>query len=270
MNDDFLSNKVQLLLPLALAQRYGALPEQLEDAKGNTGLTKLKINVEIQMSGRILSVTSPSHEQDLHLKPYPTHYGRPSRRRVTAKLRSTTYLDRDFELVIGANELERSRCFAEKDPRLPGTIALQLMMIPHFDLPPIPEQEYLFLIDRSGSMSGKRIEIARQSVMLLLRCLPSHNTVFNIFHFSNDYAHLWPQSRACNDSNVREAVSPGFIPPICWYLYLCLIIIDRLCKWAACRWWDRTWRCHESISGLSPNIHAYGCICLDRWGGLRG
>lgn len=219
MNDDFLSNKVQLLLPLALAQRYGTLPEQLKDAKGNTGLIDLRIKVEIQMSGRIVSVTSPSHEQGLRVKEYTTHYGRPSRRRVTAKLRSTTYLDRDFELVIEANELERSRCFVEQDPRLPGTIALQLMMIPHFDLPRIPEQEYLFLIDKSGSMAGERIEIARQSVILLLQCLPPDNTVFNIFQFSTDYAHLWPQSKVYDDSNKQEAVGPGLIPSNCRYLY---------------------------------------------------
>lgn len=212
MNDDFLSNKVQLLLPLALAQRYGTLPEQLEDANGNTGLIELKIKVEIQMSGQILSVTSPSHGQGLRFKEYKTHYGRPSRRRVTAKFRSTTYLDRDFELVIGANELERSRCFVERDSRLPGTIALQLMMIPHFDLPPIPKQEYLFLIDRSSSMTGERIEIARQSVILLLRCLPSRNTAFNVSHFSTDHGHLWPQSREYNGSNIQVAVGPGFIP----------------------------------------------------------
>ena len=47
MNHDFLSNKVQLLLPLALGQRYGTLPEQLEDASGNTGRVKLMIEVEI-------------------------------------------------------------------------------------------------------------------------------------------------------------------------------------------------------------------------------
>lgn len=212
MNYDFLSNRVQLLLPLALGRRYGALPEQFEDATGNTGLIRLEISVEVQMSGRILSVTSPSHERDLRLERYTTHYGRPSRRRITAKLRSTTYLDRDFELVIGASELERSRCFAEKDPRLSGTIALQLVMIPHFDLPLIPEQEYLFLIDRSRSMRGRRIEVARQSVTLLLRCLPGRNTVFNIFQFSTDHARLWSRSKTYDESNLRQAVGPRSYP----------------------------------------------------------
>jgi uncharacterized protein with von Willebrand factor type A (vWA) domain len=118
-------------------------------------------------------------------------------------------LDRDFELVIQANELERSRCFAEKDPRLPGTVALQLMVIPHFQLPPIPKQEYLFLIDRSGSMSGGRLDMAKQCVSLLLRCLPDGNTVFNIFDFDHTHAKLWPQSRPYDNNNVREAVGVG-------------------------------------------------------------
>lgn len=211
MNYDFLSDKVQLLLPLALCQRYGAPPEQLEEANSNTGRIKLRITVEIQMSGRILSVTSPSH-QSLFLEDYTTHYGRPSRRRITAKLFSKSYLDRDFELVIRASELERSRCFAEQDPRLPGTIALQLMLIPHFELPPVPEQEYLFLIDRSGSMASGSIEMARQCVVLLLRCLPDQNTVFNIFDFATDYKQLWPQSRGYDNRSVQEAVSLGLGP----------------------------------------------------------
>ena len=218
MNYDFLSNKVQLLLPLALGQRYGVLPELLEDAKGHLGRVKLKITVEIQMSGQILSVASPSHES-LFVEEYMTHYGRPSRRRVTAKLRSKTFLDRDFELVIQANELERSRCFVEKDPRLPGTIALQLMLIPNFNLPPVPEQEYLFLIDRSGSMHSGKIEMAQQCVSMLLRFLPEENTLFNIFDFADNHRQLWPRSRAYDTQSLQTAVSPGPNPLAHWRLY---------------------------------------------------
>lgn len=209
MNYDFLSNKVQLLLPLALGQRYGALPQQLEDATGHTGLVKLKITVEVQMSGMILSINSPSHQQGLILQEYTTHNGHLSRRKMTAKFYSTTFLDKDFEFVVQANKLDRSRCLAEKHPRHPGTIALQLMLIPHFKLPPIQEQEYLFLIDRSGSMSGGRLEMAKQCVTLLLRCLPNQHTVFNIFDFESGYRQLWQRSRPYQDQTLREAVCLG-------------------------------------------------------------
>lgn len=240
MNYDFLSDKVQLLLPLALGQRYGALPEQLREASGNTRRIKLRITVEIQMSGRILSVTSPSH-QSLFLEEYITHYGRPSSRRTTAKLISKSYLDRDFELVIQASELERSRCFVEDDPRLPGTIALQLMLIPHFELPPVPEQEYLFLIDRSGSMAGSGgIQTAQQCVTLLLHCLPHENTFFNIFDFADSCKRLWPQSRVYDDRNMQEAVGIGLNPLIHWYPYSHSALVDQLYLWDICQWRNRT------------------------------
>lgn len=206
MNSDFLSNKVQLLLPLALGQRYGTPPPQLADAAGHVNPVRLKISVDIQMSGIIESITSPSHEQDINLDEYVTHAGRFSQRRGSAKLTSTTFLDRDFELVIQAKGLDRSRCFAEKDPRFPGTIALQLMLIPKFELSPIPEQEYLFLIDRSGSMSGKRLDMAKECVTLLLKLLPEKRTLFNIFDFESNYRRLWPQSRPYDDQTLQEAV----------------------------------------------------------------
>ena len=206
MNYDFLSNKVQLLLPLALGQRYGTPPKQLEDTAGHIGLVKLRITVEIQMSGVLLSINSPSHQEGIVLEEYMTHNGHPSRRRMTAKFYSTTFLDRDFELVVQASKLDHSRCFAEKDPRYPGTIALQLMLIPHFELPPIPEQEYLFLIDRSGSMSSGRLDMAKQCVTLLLRCLPNNRTVFNIFDFESNHRQLWQRSRPYDDQTLQEAV----------------------------------------------------------------
>lgn len=218
MNYDFLSNKVQLLIPLALGQRYGTVPQQLEDAAGHIDPVKLKITVEIQMSGTILSINSPSHQQGIVLEEYMTHKGHVSRRRMTAKFKSTTFLDRDFELVVQANGLDRSRCFAEKDPRHPGTIALQFMLIPHFELPPIPEQEYLFLIDKSGSMGSGRLDMAKQCVTLLLRCLPNKHTVFNIFDFANDHRQLWQQSRPYGDQTLREAVGLRSQPVVRWRL----------------------------------------------------
>ena len=214
MNYDFLSDKVQLLLPLALGQRYGTPPPQLADAAGHLSPVKLKIAVEVQMSGIIRSIDSPSH-QGIVLEEYVTHTGHISRRRMSAKFTSTTFLDRDFELVVQANELDRSRCFVEKDPRHPGTIALQLMLIPQFEPPPIPEQEYLFLIDRSGSMSGRRLDTAKECVTLLLRFLPSEHAVFNIFDFESNCRQLWQQGRPYGDLTLQEAVGLDWFVAVC-------------------------------------------------------
>lgn len=206
MNED-LSDKVRLQLPLSFAERYGPTPTEMVDAAipGSSEKVKVKITVEVQSTGALLSVISPTH--DIQLKRYNTHYGRPSRRRMIAKYRSESFLDRDFILVIRADGLDTPRCFAETDPR-GGTVALQLMLVPKFDLPPIPKQEYIFLVDRSGSMNhDQKIDVAKESLAMLIRCLPGNDTLFNVFSFGTGCSSLWPQSAPYNEQNLQHAVS---------------------------------------------------------------
>jgi hypothetical protein len=213
MNDD-MSDKVRLQLPLSLGQRYGPTPTGLVDAKITTEMIRVKITVKIQTSGPIISVISPSHR--IELDSYTTHLGRPSRRRSIAKFRSKTYLDRDFVLVIRADKLDAPRCFVERDTR-GGTIALQLTVIPKFDLPPVPRQEYLFLVDRSSSMFGDRISVAKESLAMLIHCLPSQNTLFNIFSFGYDCVQLWYNSVTYDELTLQQAVCTPPTDPDCRY-----------------------------------------------------
>lgn len=205
MNEE-LSDKMRFQLPMSLCESHGPIPEEPEDAKGSISeKTKVEMTVEVQTNGDILSVTSPSHE--IELKNYTTHYGRPSRRRMIAKLHSKDFLDRDFILIVQAEGLDNPRCFGERDIG-GGTTALQFTLIPKFDLPPVARQEYIFLVDRSGSMnSDQRMDVAKESLALLIRCLPSAETLFNIFSFGTGCSSLWKQSVPYNEQNLTHAVS---------------------------------------------------------------
>jgi uncharacterized protein with von Willebrand factor type A (vWA) domain len=50
--------------------------------------------------------------------------------------------------------------------------------------------EYLFLLDRSGSMGGTRIKNAQKALILFLKSLPI-NTYFNIIGFGTTFHKLF-------------------------------------------------------------------------------
>lgn len=209
--DEALTDQVRFQLPAALGQRYGSQPSGIDGAGAASSRTRLRITAHIQMSGRIRDVSSPTHSIG-PLIPYKTHVGRLSHRRTTAKFRLPTFLERDFVLIIKADGLDSPRCFAERDRRRgTDTIALQLTVVPTFNLPPIPAQEFIFIVDRSGSMSGSRIETAKRTLNMLLRMLPSALTIFNVFSFGSHADSLWPISQKYTQSCLEHSVSFAYL-----------------------------------------------------------
>ena len=203
--DDEVADQVRFQLPVALGLRYGTPPSGMVNAAGATPRTRLEITADIQMSGRIHDVSSPTHPIG-SLKPYKTHLGRTSHRRTTAKFRSREFLQDDFVLTIEADGLDAPRCFAERDLRGSDTTAMQLTIVPKFELPPIPEQEFLFIVDRSGSMSGQRIETAKRTLKMLLRMMPCSQTTFNIVSFGSEADSIWSNSVNYTPNSLDYAV----------------------------------------------------------------
>ncbi|KAK4699510.1 hypothetical protein P7C70_g6752, partial [Phenoliferia sp. Uapishka_3] len=83
-------------------------------------------------------------------------------------------------------------------------------MVPRFKLPDIPRQEFIFLVDRSGSMEGttSRIGLAKKALVVMLRSLPAVGTDFNIFSFGSSCSALWKSgSRPYNQVTLDKATS---------------------------------------------------------------
>ncbi|KAG6326760.1 hypothetical protein ID866_12329, partial [Astraeus odoratus] len=171
--------------------------------------TCMVIKVDIQTSEAIHAVRSPTHA--IKLLRYKTHGGRKSQRRMSALWESTTFLRRDFVLVVHAAGLDKPRCFAEvmdTRSRAGGTIGMQLTLVPSFEVPRIPSQEYIFVIDVSTSMTQDfRIETAKKTLSMLLRLMPSAQTMFNILSFSADVWPLWDSSHAFDHNSLRHAIT---------------------------------------------------------------
>ncbi|CAD8214183.1 unnamed protein product [Paramecium octaurelia] len=64
---------------------------------------------------------------------------------------------------------------------------------------------YLFIIDRSGSMSGSRIKKAKQALILFLKSLPQ-DSVFNIISFGTNFSSLYKVSKQYSQTLLEEAI----------------------------------------------------------------
>ncbi|KAF7310523.1 hypothetical protein HMN09_00594900 [Mycena chlorophos] len=203
------TDELRFQLPSCVGERYGPPLAALDGASAPSSSTRIRLSMDVQTSGSIHSIVSPSHP--ITETPYLTEFNRPSRRRRTVKYRSKTFLDRDFVVVVQADGLDEPRCFAElsSDPtgRHSDTVAMQLSLVPKFKLPPVLGQEYVFLVDRSGSMAGPRMETAKRTLNLLLRMLPAKGSKLNIFSFGYHHTSLWPSSRVYDEAALQEASS---------------------------------------------------------------
>ena len=65
--------------------------------------------------------------------------------------------------------------------------------------------EYIFVIDRSGSMSGSRMEMAKSALTLFLKSLPVHSK-YNVVSFGNRFDFLHNESQAYNKKNLENTL----------------------------------------------------------------
>ncbi|CAD8143290.1 unnamed protein product [Paramecium octaurelia] len=69
----------------------------------------------------------------------------------------------------------------------------------------IQKGSYIFLIDRSGSMDGIRIQKAKQSLILFLKSLPE-DCLFNIISFGSEVIKMFDIPQAYNSQTLQQAI----------------------------------------------------------------
>ena len=54
----------------------------------------------------------------------------------------------------------------------------------------------VFLVDRSGSMAGTKMNLTKQALQLFMKSLPPEDTYFQIISFGSNYKYLDDKARA--------------------------------------------------------------------------
>ncbi|KAJ7468652.1 von Willebrand factor type A domain-containing protein [Mycena latifolia] len=215
LTEDEENDSIRFHLPVHIGARYGQAPQSAPSVFKTTAFISswskapfLTIAASVEAIAPIAKIGSPSHTVSTELGPdpkLPNFKELPFSNYARVSLSSDSALDKDFVLAIKSAGLDAPRCVAELHP-MHDTVALGLTLVPRFKLPDLSRQEFVFLVDRSGSMGGKRIEAARKALVVMLRALPHQDSLFQITSFGNRCDALWPKgSKPYNQETLDQA-----------------------------------------------------------------
>ncbi|XP_046842399.1 von Willebrand factor A domain-containing protein 5A-like [Xenia sp. Carnegie-2017] len=203
---------VRFVLPKVLKPRYTPTgsnnplaPEVSSDsgatAKQGTGPDSYQFSLEIDDAPNIDKVTSPSH------KIFDDNDGE------KIKVTLTEVKQTDIVILVQPKEINKPLIIVEPglsngENNFQKSSAIMVSFIPEFKGENNCLQaacEFVFVIDRSGSMAGSYIKDAAETLLLFLKSIPE-GCYFNIIGFGSTYVHLFPESVPYNQKNLETAV----------------------------------------------------------------
>ncbi|KAF1951607.1 hypothetical protein CC80DRAFT_597319 [Byssothecium circinans] len=201
---------IRFTIPNVIAPRYGRMPQAFYDNQAHHATSDsimITVDAEMQEGCFIQKILSPSHPISVLMgNTSVAQNDEPSMLKASATLsRGFAQLDNDFILQIVAKDTGVPKAILETHPTIPNQRALMTTIVPKFALPP-EKPEVVFVCDRSGSMGGSNIELARQALLVFLKSLPV-GVMFNICSFGSNHSFLWPKSVAYSQATLDEAVN---------------------------------------------------------------
>ncbi|KAJ3219025.1 hypothetical protein HDU67_003015 [Dinochytrium kinnereticum] len=201
------------LLSKTLKERYGdpisisTLPNTFSTSLvHDPSDSKSPVSITLEMPAPILSLQSPSHGSMVvgmgrcgAVGEMVEFDARKARIELDAE---GAYPDRELVVVAKVKDLNKPSCMVERHP-VHGTHAVALTMVPRFALNEI-RTEIVVLVDRSGSMEGRKIKQASAALQVLLKSIPP-GTFFNIIGFGSTHQPLFPSSKEYTSQTLQTA-----------------------------------------------------------------
>ncbi len=163
-------------------------------------LDKVSIDISMRSPDTIKNVYSPTHRVTIE---------RPNPQQAVAHYRGTNEVPTtDFRLIFDADKQAVSaRCLSYWPP---GDDAGYFMLMATSGLPearsePLPKT-VVFVLDRSGSMSGTKLDQAKEAVRFVLRNLRPVDR-FNLVVYDNHVDLFRPELQRCDDATRQAALA---------------------------------------------------------------
>lgn len=176
------------------------------------------IKIVLNSMNEVSFLRSPSH--DIVVKALDN-----SQTKFSVEFSKMEVPNKDFSLLFKTKDLNESRVVLAHNNELENPYCAMISLMPSFN--PCSDEdaykafqensaktnyemnllnakgEYIFLLDRSGSMDGKRIEMAREALRLFLKSLPM-DSFFNIIGFGSHYEKTFENSIKTNDNMISQ------------------------------------------------------------------
>ncbi|KAH7050492.1 von Willebrand factor type A domain-containing protein [Linnemannia elongata] len=198
----------RLTIPARVLPRYGSHMVSLLPLASSlpSGTMDIVVDVTLPRQNSIQKIQSPSHPISVTLgttSVAPNAEPALSKASATLALGSVG-LDQDFILQVVAKDTGVPTAVLETHPTIPNHRALMATLVPRFALP-LEHPEIVFVIDRSGSMQVKPMELAKSALKVFLKSLPV-GVKFNICSFGSHHSFLWERSMPYTHETLEEAL----------------------------------------------------------------
>ena len=207
---------IRFLLPTTISPDLAK--EIDEDESDNAGYSRteagnpcdFKIIIDAHMSQGISSISCPSHPAALKLDQENPADNTKANLSMTF---GTSALVQDIIVLFHLEKVHQATALVEKWPSAPASDspsefrekAIMLGLIPGFNHSTV-FSEIIFVVDRSGSMSGQKIQVTKTALQYFLKSLPE-NCYFNIIGFGSNFEQVFPQSLPYNAPNLQVATA---------------------------------------------------------------
>ncbi len=188
---DILDNTIMVMIPTLVTPKYKSnITDNLEYGKVDY---TVDFSIKIDKALKRRSISCTSHEVNIIDE------------ETTERIEVLDYdLSKDFKLNIQLKEEKQSNAIKTKTRDKNDLVYLSFM--PEIlDLYEDSEKEYIFIIDISGSMSGKKIEKTKKAVIESLKQLDIGDK-FNIIPFESKYEAMSINSVEYNEENLKRAI----------------------------------------------------------------